>query len=400
LPNRVHGNISGKSMKRVFVIGAVGRMCIEATRDLVHTSDFDEFVLADANETQLKQIESEFNDPRVRVLKIDASDEDRVVEAIKSCDVVVNGLPFDRIEPTVRACLKCGIPSLDLISPLRVMEKYGREFQDASVLYCAGVGMTPGVTDIMARHGVDQCDEVNEVHVYWAAYRPFAISPGLVMTTFWEMNPAEQERAYFEDGRYHPQPPMVESRTVEFEPPYGKLNVYYVPHPETFTLSKLVPNVKKVETMGTWPPKVMDMLRQILRYGFFQKQSIDYNGTKHNTMDLLGAMLSQVPGGTETDLWGYALRVEVIGKRSGREVEHVLTHSHPPSQEWGGTRAYAKNVAIPLSIGAQLIANGRTKLKSGYRSAYEVYDPVEFFKELQKRGILVHERVYEYRRRS
>lgn len=231
-------------MKKAFVIGAVGRMCIEATRDLVHTSDFDEFVLADADENQLKQIEAEFKDPRVRVLKIDASDEDTVAEAIKSFDVVVNGLPFDRIEPTVRACLKSRIPSLDLISPLRVVEKYDRRFQDTGVLYCAGVGMTPGVTDMMARHGVDQCDEVSEIGVYWAAYRPFAISPGLVMTTFWEMNPAEQERAYFEHGHYHPQPPMVESKTVEFEAPYGKLNVYYVPHPETFTLSRLVPGIK------------------------------------------------------------------------------------------------------------------------------------------------------------
>ncbi len=382
-------------MKRVFVVGAVGRMCIEATRDLVHTSSFDEFVLADADENKLKQIEAEFSDPRVRVQKIDASDESRVAKSIKDYDVVVNGLPFDKIEPTVRACLKSGVPSLDLISPLRLIEKYGKEFENAGVLYCAGVGMTPGVTDIMARHGVNQCDEVNEIHVYWGAYRPFAISPGLVMTTFWEMNPGESERAFYENGQYHQQPPMVESREVEFEPPYGKLNVYYVPHPETFTLSKLVPGVKKVETMGTWPPKVMDMLRQILNYGFFEKQEIVYNGTKYNTMDLLGVVLSQVPGGTETDLWGYALRVEVLGKRSDRQVEHVLTHSHPPSQEWGGARAYAKNVAIPLSIGTQLIADERTKFKSGYRSAYEVYDPVEFFGELRKRGIQIHERVHE-----
>jgi len=384
-------------VKNVFIMGAVGRMCIEATRDLVKTGDFDEFLLADIDEKKLREIEIELKDDRVSVLKIDASDVDAVAEAIEGYSIVVNGLPFDKIEPTVRACLRCGIPSIDLISPLDVMERYREEFEDAGVLYTAGVGMTPGVTDIMARFGVDQCDEVDEVHVYWAAYRPFAISPGLIMTTFWEMNPAEKERAYYEDGEYHPRPPMAESRAVRFEPPYGDLDVYYVPHPETFTLSKLVPGVKKVETMGTWPPKVMDMLRQILDYGFFEKETMKYRGREYETMDLLGSMLSQVPGGTETALWGYALRVEVIGRRNGREVEHVLTHSHPPSEEWGGTRAYAKNVAIPLSIGAQLMTDGRAEVESGYRTAYEVYDPVEFFKELEKRCIQVHERVSAYR---
>jgi len=112
----------------------------------------------------------------------------------------------------------------------------------------------------------------------------------------------------------------------------------------------------------------------------------------------LGDMLSQLPGGTRTPLWGYALRVEVVGERDGRKVEYVLTTSHPPSDEWGGTRAYAKNVAIPLSIGTQLIVNGKARVNSGYRSAYEVYDAMEFFKELKKRGIAIHERVYEYRK--
>jgi saccharopine dehydrogenase-like NADP-dependent oxidoreductase len=383
-------------MKQAFIMGAVGRMCIETTRDLVNTSNFDEFLLADIDEKKLREIKKELSDDRVRILKIDATDEDKVAEAIEGYDIVINGLPFDRIEPTVKACLKCAIPAIDLISPLNIMERYHKEFEKAGVLYSAGVGMTPGVTDIMARYGVDQCEEVDEIHVYWAAYRPLAISPGLIMTTFWEMNPAVKERAYYEDGKYHPQPPMKESRTVKFEPPYGELEVYYVPHPETFTLFKLVPGVKKVETMGTWPPKVMNMLKQILDYGFYEKETTEYKGRKYDTLDLLGNMLSQVPGGTETDLWGYALRVEVVGKRKGREVEHVLTTSHPPSEKWGGTRAYAKNVAIPLSIGAQLIVNGRTKVDSGYRSAYEVYDPTEFFKELKKRGIQVHERVYEY----
>ncbi len=156
------------------------------------------------------------------------------------------------------------------------------------------------------------------------------------MTTFWEMNPAEKERAYYENGDYNPQPSMAKSRTVKFEHPYGELDVYYVPHLETFTLSKLIPGIKKVETMGTWPLKVMNMLRQILDYKFFGKETIEYRGRKYETMDLLCGMLNQIPGGMETDLWGYALWVEVIGKRSGREVKHVLTHSHPPSEEWGG----------------------------------------------------------------
>jgi saccharopine dehydrogenase-like NADP-dependent oxidoreductase len=380
-------------MTRVFVLGAVGKMCIEATRDLVETSGFDEFVLADIDNEKLEDLKKELNTAKVRILAIDASDEDSVAQAIKGYDFVMNGLSFDKSEPTVRACLKCRIPSIDLGGDF---SKYSEAFEKAGLLYSRGVGMTPGVTDIMARYAADRCEKVDEIYVFWASFRPLAISPGLVMTTFWEMDPEEKKRAYYQDGEYHPQPPLRESRTVEFEPPYGKLPVYYVPHSETYTLSKLVPGIKLVKTMGTWPPIEMDFLKQLIDYGVFEKKTIRHKGNELVTLELLGDMLSQLPRGTKAALWGYALRVEVIGDRKGRKVKHVLTTSHPPSDEWGRTRAYAKNVAIPLSIGTQLIINGKAKVDKGYWSAYKLYDPMEFFKELKKRGIEVHERVEEY----
>lgn len=382
-------------MTKIFVMGAVGKMCIEATRDLVNTSDFDEFLLADIDEQKLKDLKKELNDNRVHTLRIDASDEDRVAEAIKGYDFVMNGLATGKAEPTLRALLKCKIPAVDLGSEFW---KYSEDFEKAGVLYVAGVGMTPGVTDVMARYGVAHCDRVEEIYVFWASFRPIAISPGLVATTFWEINPEEKMRAYYENGKYYPQPPLKESRVVEFEPPYGKLDVYYVPHSETFTLSKLVPGVKTVKTMGTWPPADMEVLKQLVDFGVFEQKTIKHKGQQLNTLDLLGDMLSQLPGGTKTPLWGYALRVEVVGERDGRKVEYVLTTSHPPADEWGGTRAYAKNVALPLSIGTQLIMKSKAKVSSGYCSAYETYDTMEFFKELEKRGIAVHERVHEYRK--
>jgi len=381
-------------MTKVFVMGAVGKMCIEATRDLVKTSDFDEFMLADIDEQKLRNLEKELSDSRVRIMKIDATDENRVVEAIKGYDFVMIGLESSVAETTIRACLKCKIPAADL----------GTEFFDfdeplrkAGVLYSVGVGMTPGVTDIMARYAVDRLDKVHEIYVNWAAFRPMAISPGLIKTTYWEINPEEKMRAYYENGQYYLQPPLKESKTVEFEPPYGKLDVYYVPHSETFTLSKLVPGVKVVKTMGTWPPRDMEVLKYIVDFGVFETKTIKHKGQEFDTLALLADMLSQLPGGVTTPLWGYALRVEVIGEKEDKKVKYVLTSSHPPTEKWEGTRAYAKNVAIPLSIGTQLILKGKAKVDRGYCSAFEVYDPEEFFRELKKRGIQVHERIYEHR---
>jgi saccharopine dehydrogenase-like NADP-dependent oxidoreductase len=383
-------------MKKIFIMGAVGAICIEATRDLIETSGFDEFLLADIDEQKLDILKRESNDPRVRILKINASDMNEVGKAIKGYDLVMDGLAFEHMEPTIKACLKNKIPRIDLVG--RKFSGLGNEFQKACVLWSKGVGASPGLTDIMTKYAVDQCDKVDEIYISWASFRPMAISPGLLKTTFWEMDPKEKRRAYYSNGNFYPQYPLQESKIVEFEHPYGKLPVYYVPHSETDNLSQLVPGVKIVKTMGTWPPEDMDLLKQLLDYGIYEKETISYQGQEINTLDLIGNILSQLPRGKKTPLWGFAVHVKVVGKRDGSTVEHVLTTSHPPTESWGGDRAYAKMVGIPMSIGAQLIITGKTKVDSGPRTAFEVYDPAEFFKELKKRGIQIHEKLYEYRK--
>jgi saccharopine dehydrogenase-like NADP-dependent oxidoreductase len=60
--------------------------------------------------------------------------------------------------------------------------------------------------------------------------------------------------------------------------------------------------------------------------------------------------------------------------------------------EWGGRSAYSKNVGIPLSIGAQMVAAGKVKQK-GVLPPEACFDPLEFFRELSKRGIHVDENI-------
>ena len=382
-------------MSKIFVIGAVGAMCIEATRDLIETGGNNEFMLADANLEKLKLLKDEYSNDRINIMKVDASVFDEMLKAVQGYDFVMNGLAFGIAEPSIRACIEAKIPTIVLDDFPK--DYYYESFEKSGALCAAGVGMTPGVTDLMARWGVDRCDSVREINVSWASFRPIAISPGLVLTTFWEMDPAEKGRAFFKNGKMFPQPPLIESKLVEFEEPYGELHVYYVPHPETIRISQLVPGIKKVVTMGTWPPIEMELLKQLIDFGVFEKQEIFHKGGEVKVLDIVGDLLHQLRRGTKTQLWGYALHVEIIGKREDKNVKYVLKTSHPEFKKWGGERAYAKNVAIPMSIGTQMMLAGKTKVSSGYHTAYEVFEPIEIFKELSKRGIMVHENVYEYK---
>ncbi len=102
--------------------------------------------------------------------------------------------------------------------------------------------------------------------------------------------------------------------------------------------------------------------------------------------------------GTETDLYGYALHIEVIGQKGGKTYQHIVTHTHPASDGsepgWEKLRAYTRNVGIPMAIGATLRAQGKVE-KTGVITPEEAFDPETIFAELKKRRLIIHEQKTE-----
>jgi saccharopine dehydrogenase-like NADP-dependent oxidoreductase len=141
----------------------------------------------------------------------------------------------------------------------------------------------------------------------------------------------------------------------------------------------------------------MRLLRALHEWGLLRNDRVHVGNCEVGVLDAIFAHCLQSPEGRETRLYGYALHVEVTGTRDGRTVQHVLTHTHPPSDgsvpEWAGLRAYTRCVGIPLSIGAQLIAAGRGQ-GTGAVAPEQAFDPRQVFQELEKRHIVIHHQIF------
>jgi saccharopine dehydrogenase-like NADP-dependent oxidoreductase len=133
----------------------------------------------------------------------------------------------------------------------------------------------------------------------------------------------------------------------------------------------------------------------MLDWGLYAEEPVNVKGVEAKPVELMHEILLQVPATKATELWAYGLVVEVIGQRDGRDVMVRLWNRHPPQEQWGGEAAYYKNIAIPLSIGAQMIARGDVEAR-GVVPPETAIDPDIFFRELAQRGISIHEQVEEY----
>ncbi len=380
---------------RALVLGAAGAVCKETTKDLAAYSDFDEIVVADYNLDAVTHLVEQIGDPRLKPIFFDANDYEGMLKLFPGFDVVVNGLPFKYDLAVNTACVEVGVHGLDLSSEDPQFALHEKALAK-NMIFIPGVGATPGQTNMMVRRASEVMDELHEVEVFFAAFRSLAPAPGLLRTTLWEFNPEEGDRdeVYFEDGEWHPTPPMSGGVKVRFHEHIGEQMVYYVPHDEANTLPESYPTLRRAAVRGCFPPHVMALMGSLMRGGLLSSRPVTIGGETMPAIDAVARLLWENPASKKNPVWAYGLVVQVTGVKNGRKVVATYRNHHPPQEEWGGEAAYFKNVGIPLSIGAQLIAHGETTAK-GVVPPERALPTDRFFRELEKRGITVEERIVE-----
>ncbi len=380
---------------RILALGGAGAVCQEATKDLAEFSDFEEIVVADYNLTAVKKLIAEIGDPRLTALKFDAENYDEMLKLFPQFDVVMNGLPFKYDLAVNTACVETGVNGLDLSSEDPQFALHEKALAK-DMIFVPGVGATPGITNMCVRRATEQLDEITEVEIFFAAFRNLAPGPGLLATTLWEFVPGEGDRedVYFEDGRWRATPPLSGGIDVRFHDQIGTQRVYYVPHDEAQTLPRSYPSLRRAAVRGCFPPHVMSLMGSLMKGGFLVADPIKIGDTELPAVEYVRELLWNNPISKTNPVWAYGLVIEVTGTRNGRHAKCVYRTEHPPQDVWGGKAAYFKNVGIPLSIGAQMLAKGMA-LKKGVQPPELTFPTAPFFEALEKRGIKVHETITE-----
>ncbi len=374
-------------MKRALVLGGAGAVCSETTRDLAAHSSFDEIVVAEGNLAAAEALVAELGGGRLRARQFDADDDGALPGLFSGFDVVVNGLPYRYDLAVTRACVAAGVSGLDLSTEEDQFD-FDRAARAAGVVFVPGVGATPGVTNLLVARAAEALDSIEVIEIAFAAFRCLAPAPGLLRTTLWEFNPDEpaRQRVYFEDGGMRPAPPLSGGAPVDFGGQIGTQTAYLVPHPETATLPRSYPGVRRVTVRGCFASQVMRLMTTLFETGMIHGGRVPLAEGQLPAIEVLHALLLNSPSSRENEVWGYGLVVAVTGSRGGKSVRMVSRSRHPPQDDWGGPAAYYKNVGIPLAIGAEMIAAGEI-LARGVLAPERAFASDPFLQALARRGI-------------
>lgn len=381
---------------KVLCLGGAGKICRESALDLVQFSDFEEISIGDYDEKAGLEVVAWLDDPRVDFRKVDVKEKAAAVKVMKDYDIVMDGTTITLNGLSTACIAEAGCHGINL-------NGFGEEypcdpiFRKNGRTHVPGFGMTPGTTDMMAKYAIDRLDTVDTVRISHGAFRPIAFSASITETTSYEYDPNLPGRVVYEEGQFVQVPPFARPLDVALPTPYGTLPQYIIPHSETKTVAAYLEEQGKrarlIEVRGTWPTKNMQLVRALYDWGILQNDKIRIAGVEIGIMDAVSAYLMQYPVGQETELYGYALHIDVTGTKDGRKLRYLLTHTHPASDGsvagWEKLRAYTRCVGIPMGIATALISGGRVE-RTGVVMPEFAFDPEEIFRELAKRQIIIH----------
>jgi len=364
---------SWRGKMKIVVLGGCGDMGSHVVRDLLETSEAT-VVIADYRQEAARKMADELG-PRAQAAFVDATDPSSLKSVLQGADAAVGCIgPFYKFAvPMARAAVEAGVNYVDICDdygPIDELFALDEAARKAGVTVITGLGWTPGITNVLARYGAEQLDEVDEINIAWAGGAADSKGLAVIMHVFYAVT---GEVPTYKDGRLIRVPASSTSgrEPVEFPPPLGRIHVFHCGHPEPLTIPRYF-KVNTVTLKGALTPDWNNKLVDI----FAALKLIDTPAKRERVARIIHAIegIFRVGG-----IACSGARVDVKGEKGGERK--ALSYSVADRM--------GLLTGVPASIGAQWLAQGRIEEK-GVFAPEGCIEPEPFFEELAKRGIKVY----------
>ena len=364
---------------KIVVLGGAGGMGAEAVRDLARHSNATDIVIADRNVRAAEVLIESLDTHKVRVREIDATSHTDLVRVMHGSSAVAGALgPFYRFEkPVIEAAIEAGANYVsicddhDAVEAALDLDNIARQ-EGRRIL--TGMGWTPGLSNLLARKGFEELDEVDSIKIYWSAGAADSEGLAVILHTMYIFT---GNITSFQDGHFVKIKAGSGKEPVDFPPPMGRVNNYHLGHPEPVTIPRYLKGVNEVTLKGGLAEGYLNYLSKFIaalgltRVGF----------TRQLIGHILKAALPILPKSKKRNV--SAIRVDVKGRRS--TIELTLSYAV--------TDHMRRLTGLPLSIGAMMMAANKIKRFGVFGpEADNALDREQFMKELAIRDIKIGQR--------
>ncbi len=360
----------------ICVLGGCGDMAKVALELLASESDVTSVTIADIHLEKAKQIAEKFGlkfSPKF----VDAKDTSSLIDTIKEHHVALGFIgPFYMFEKSIiDACIQARVPYVSIcddydayLSAITLHEKA----KNAGLTIIAGLGNSPGITNLLAKKGYQSMEKPERIEINWAGGSDEDIGPANVKHV---LHIFSGYTLQWRDGKEVKIKTGTERKIVEFPEPMGKLPVYITGHAESVSIPRNLPGLKYVSLHGgIHPPYIARLATLLGRLG------LTNTAEKREIMTTILLPLVNLGIFSKGGVNQSVFRIDVYGEKNGQQAHHY----------YSGVGHIAEITSIPAVEGALMIARKELH-KPGVHSAESAIDNVDaFLNRLQSRGVKLY----------
>jgi len=368
---------------KVLALGGCGQEGKTTVRDLVKSEDVSSVVIADIDIDSANKFKAELASDKVATVQMDVNDRDKLAALMKGADVVINFVgPFYKYGlHVIEAAIETKTNYVDICDDYdatRQMLALNEKAKEAGITVLIGMGASPGVTNLLAKHGADKLDRVDDIEMKWIVTVSDVDDVGASAAMDHAMHMIDGNVPQHLEGDPQDVPALSGSETDVF-PVIGEAEVYYVGHPEPVTLPLYIKGLKTCTNKGG-VPGLDEVFRMLSTLGLTGTQPMDIKGQAIAPKDIGVAVLGHLPAPEELPPPVSAIKVYVRGRKGEEAVQYLYTFSGRMT-DWTG---------VPASIGTQMVGRGEIKTR-GVFAPEGCVDTKAFLAEIAKRGMEVEE---------
>ena len=380
-------------------VGAVGEV---NARVIAAEPAVDKVVLADIDESRLREVAAKLPAGKAETLVLDASDRKALVAAAKGVDFVLNALATAWDIPVMEACLDAERHYLDMgtggpreitgTADIDEQLALDDEFKKRDRAALVSFGIDPGVSDMFGRALHDQFDTVDSLTVLDGDN---GTVDGYELACSFSTETMIEECLLppyvFRDGKEVRNEALSVFTEFDFPEPVGRLRLCNVDHEE----AQLMPMYLKGKGLKNaiffigLDDRFVDALRVFKILGLNQREPVEYKGTMISPIqfvasrfprpvDLAGKLHGAVCVGT--------LCEGTIGGKPVRRYLYQIT-SHDESFARWGVQGTGWQTGASAACAVTQFARGEIAQRGVFPA--EVLDPTAFMAEMKKVGLAV-----------
>jgi saccharopine dehydrogenase (NAD+, L-lysine-forming) len=380
-------------------VGAVGEV---NARVVAAEAAVEKVVLADIDESRLREVAAKLPAGKVETLVLDASDRKALVAAAKGVDFVLNALATAWDIPVMEACLDADRHYLDMgtggpreitgTADLDEQFALDDEFKKRGKAALVSFGIDPGVSDMFGRALHDQFDTVDSLTVLDGDN---GTVDGYELACSFSTETMIEECLLppyvFRDGKEARNEALSVFMEFDFPDPVGRLKLCNVDHEEAQLMPKYLrgKGLKNAIFFIGLDDRFVAALRVFKTLGLNQRAPVEFKGAMISPIqfvasrfprpvDLAGKLHGAVCVGT--------LCEGTIGGEQVRRYLYQIT-SHDESFERWGVQGTGWQTGASAACAVTQFARGEIAQRGVF--AAEVLDPIAFMAEMKKVGLAV-----------